>query len=313
MDDPEPRHLMPTPTTRRWAWMVALAALIIILTVLFYNVVMDVATPYSVVISGQPLDTTALHKPVVRIAVISRYPPTVTFRGYQPMLDFLTEQTPYRFELMLGADYAEALQLLRTGRATAVFLGSYLYARERSRADIVPILKPLNADRQPLSRSVLFVRAGSPIRSVRDLEGRRLALPSRESYSANWATEELLVASGLPDDARPAVQYFAHHHTVIAKVLNGSFDAGITREVLVKEQLGGVFRAIALSDPIPSPPIVVRLDADTAVVRALREALLAVNRDESRRLEITQGWDNEFVYGFATATASDYDPVGRRR
>lgn len=277
------------------------------LTVGFYTIVMDISMPFTIAVAAGPGDSTALKKPVVRLAVISRYPPTVTFRGYQPVLDYLTSQTPYRFELLLGSDYQEALQHLRSGRATAVFLGSYQYARERSRADIVPILKPLNAAREPLSRSVLFVRASSPVRSLRDLRGRRLALPSSESYSANWATARLLA-----DSAGPEVRHFAHHHTVIAKVLNGTLDAGITREVLVKEQLGSVFRAIAFSDPIPSPPIVVRTDADTAVVRALREALLAVNRDETRRRAITRDWDNEFVYGFAPATAEDYDPVGRR-
>jgi phosphonate transport system substrate-binding protein len=273
---------------------------------------MDISTPFVASASDVVPDTTALQKPVVRIAVISRYPPTVTFRGYQPVIDYLTSQTPYRFELLLGADYQEALQHLRTGRAAAVFMGSYLYARERSRADIVPILKPLNANREALSRSVLFVRHGSPIQSMQDLAGRRLALPSAESYSANWADHWLPSVVKRSGTAPPEVRHFAHHHTVIAKVLNGTFDAGVTREVLVKEQIGTTFRALAFSDPIPSPPIVVRSDADTAVVQALREALLAVNRDESRRREITRGWDNEFVYGFAPATASDYDPVGRR-
>ncbi|MCU0453908.1 MAG: PhnD/SsuA/transferrin family substrate-binding protein [Bacteroidetes bacterium] len=311
--EPDQAHAIPR-ITRRWAlWLIAVSAGLSLSTIVFYSIVMDVSQPYAVVVKGDAIDPTAASKPVVRIAVISRYPPTVTFRGYQPIMDYLTARTPYRFELLLGSDYAEALQHLLSGKAAAVFLGSYLYARERERADIIPILKPLNEQGEAVTRSVLFVRSTSTARAIGDLRGRRLALPSAESYSANWAVAELLPSNGLAEGGLAAVQNFAHHHTVIAKVLNGSFDAGITREHLIKDLVGSSIRVIATSVPIPSPPIVVRRTETPAVIAAIREALLEVGRDEERRRILTKDWDIEFVHGFAPAAAEDYEPVRRWR
>lgn len=287
------------------------AVLTALLTTIFYMVVMDIAVEYPVSETFTPIDSTALAKPVVYVGVISRYPPTTTFRGYQPIMDYLTAKTPYRFELLLGKDYGEALQNLVSRRAAAVFIGSYLYAKAHARYGVVPILKPLNEKGQPLSRSVLIVREGSAIRAVRDLAGKTLALPSAESFSANWPAAVLLPRHGLRPDDLAAIQNFSHHHTVIAQVLNGSFDAGVTREYLVKDLLGKGLRCVAFSDPIPSSPIAVLADHDRNVITAMRSALLAVNRDESSRALLTRDWDAEFVNGFVEATDADYEVVRR--
>jgi phosphonate transport system substrate-binding protein len=281
------------------------------LTLLFYLIVMDIEMEFPLTELLPPIDSAALAKPAVHVGVISRYPPTIMFRGYQPIMDYLTAHTPYRFELLLGRDYNEALEHLVAHRVAAVFLGSYLYVRAHELYGVVPVLKPLNENRQPLSRSALIVRENSSIRSLGDLAGRTLALPSAESFSANWLADELLPHAGLSLADLGRVQNFSHHHTVIAQVLNGTFDAGVTRELLVRDAFGSGLRIVALSDPIPSSPLAVLPDADSAVTRAMCQALLAVNRDEQLRTRLTREWDVEFVNGFVDATDADYEVVRR--
>jgi len=194
---------------------------------------------------------------------------------------------------------------------SAVFLGSYQYVRAHTEHRIVPVLKPLNEYRQPLSRSVLFVRSSSSMRAVADLAGKTLALPSSESFSAHWPIDELFAQQKMSANDLARVHNFAHHHTVIAQVMNGSFEAGVTREYLVRDLLGKEIRAIAFSDPIPSSPLVALADHHTEIIRAMTEALLRVNQDERTRLELTQHWDAEFVNGFVTANDADYEIIRR--
>jgi phosphonate transport system substrate-binding protein len=227
------------------------------------------------------------------------------------MMDYLSINTPYRFELLLSRDYAEALDQLVTKKATAVFLGSYLYVKARDRYRIVPILKPLNENGEPSSRSVLIARPQAKISGMRDLRGKRLALPSSESFSANWLVGHELPLNGLVPGDLSEIRYFPHHQSVIYQVLAGRFDAGVTREYLVKDLLENQVRAVRYSDPIPSSPLVVFADCDTAVVGALTRALLAVNAKEERRITVTRDWDGEFVHGFVAAQDSDYDAVRR--
>jgi phosphonate transport system substrate-binding protein len=279
------------------------------LTAIFYAIVMDIEDQYRGPEQFAPIDTSALRKPTAFIGVISRYPPTVMYRGYQPIMDYLTANTPYRFELLLGNDYNEAVDYLLTRRASAVFIGSFQYVKTHAHHGIVPILKPLNENGDPLSRSVLIVRQASPIRAVGDLAGKRLALPSAESFSANWPERDLFPRSGLRTGELRGIQNFSHHHSVIAQVLSGAFDAGVTREYLVKDLLGGALRAVAYSDPIPSSPIVVLQGHDEDIVRAMRTALLAVNRSRPDLAVITRTWDGEFVNGFVEANDGDYDLI----
>ena len=296
------------PNVRFWLMgMVGLCA-VAGLTVIFYTVAMDIERDYGAT-SGVAFDSLSANKPVVYVGVISRYPPTILFRGYQPIMDYLTENTPYRFELLLSQDYNEALQNLVSGRVSVVFLGSYLYVQAHARYGVIPVLKPLNENMQPVSRSVLIAGTNTPIHSVRDLIGKRLALPSTESFSAHWAMEYECARNGIAAGDFTLVHNFSHHHTVIAQVLNGTYDAGVTREYLVKDLLGRQLRPVAYSDAIPSSPLAVLKNHNQEVVGAMKAALLAVNRDMSRRAEITRGWDGEFVNGFVEASDGDYAPV----
>jgi phosphonate transport system substrate-binding protein len=297
--------------TRFRLWAAALATFVIVaaLTALFYYIVMDVERDYELPSAISDSDTLALKKPVVYVGVISRYPPTIMFRGYQPIMDYLTEKTAYRFELRLSQDYNEALQNLLARRVTAVFLGSYLYVEAHARYGIVPVLKPLNENHQPLSRSVLIAGEHTSIHSVKDLVGVRLALPSTESFSTHWMMEFECRRHGIAPTQFAAIQNFSHHNTVITQVLNGTFDAGVTRELLVKDLLGNGLRPVAYSAPIPSSPLAVLKNFDATIVGAMKAALLAVNQDEAQRRITTKGWDTEFVNGFVEASDDDYASV----
>lgn len=256
-----------------------------------------------------PQDSTWEGKEVIYISVISRYPPNIIYRGYQPLLDYLTNRTQYRFKLKLCTDYNEAVRLLITKQAAAAFLGSYVYIKAHQEHGVIPILKPLNINHEPFSRSVLFTSGSNPIYSVNDLRGKRIALPSEESYSANWLLHSVLRKHGLRTEDLGAAENFAHHQTVIDNVMRGTFDAGVTREHLIERMRNRNVRVLMYSDPFPSSPIVVARDYSPAVVEAVTEVLLRVKRLDSGPDDVTKGWDNEFIYGFVKASDADYDAV----
>jgi phosphonate transport system substrate-binding protein len=297
------------PGGRIWALVATGLLAIVGLTVLFYSIVMDIEREYGAEPGLDTGDTLSSAKTVVYVGVISRYPPTTLFRGYQPIMDYLTENTPYRFELLLSSDYNEALQNLISRRVSAVFLGSYLYVQAHERYGVIPVLKPLNENMQPVSRSVLIAGSTTAIRTVKDLAGKKLALPSPESFSAHWIIEYECARNGIAVRDFATVHNFSHHHTVIAQVLSGTYDAGVTREYLVKDLLGKELTAVLYSDAIPTSPLAVLKDYDRGIIEAMKAALLAVNRDATRRPALTREWDGEFVNGFVEASDADYAPI----
>lgn len=295
--------------TRKKVRLYSIAALFLtaLLTWLFYNYSLDIESQIyrKEVPLTKPADETK--KEVVYIGVISRYPPNVIYRGYQPMLDYISSRSKYRFELKLSEDYNQAVNMLIKKEVAASFLGSYLYVRANKMYGVVPIIKPLNENREPFSRSVLFTSANSGIFSINDLKGKNIALPSRESYSSNWLLRYVFAKNNLRENDLKGITNFPHHQSVIYNVLRNNFDAGVSREYLVKKNQDNSIRVLLYSDPFPSSPLVAAKDYPKDIIETIKSILLSVKPGKDN--PITKGWDNEFVYGFVTASDSDYDVI----
>lgn len=254
-------------------------------------------------------DTTSINKPIVYISVISRYPPNIIYSGYQPMLDYLTSKTEYRFELKLCDDYNQAVNMLIKKEVVAAFLGSYVYIKAHEEYGVIPILKPLNSNYEPFSRSVLFTTGSNNIYSLNDLRKKKLALPSKESYSSNWLLRYEFKKNNIKESELTAIVNFPHHQSVIYNVINEIFDVGVTREYLIQKIKNRNIRILLYSDPFPTSPIVVAQEHSKPIVEAIKRTLLSLDRFNPEREKITQGWDNEFIYGFVEAIDKDYDVV----
>ncbi len=279
----------------------------IIFTILFYNYCLNIK---SVVYSDNPedkIDSTYLNKPLVYIGVISRYPPNIIYRGYQPMLDYLAKETKFRFELKLSTDYNEAVNLLITNKVSAAFLGSLVYLNAHDKYGVIPILKPLNENFEPFARSVLITGINSNISNISDLKNKKLALPSRESFSSNWIIKKEFKQYKIKTDDLSEIEYFPHHQSVIFQVAKGLFDAGVTREYLVNKMINKKVKIILYSDLIPTSPLVVSANYNKEMVQSIKNALLKINK--KNREAITKGWDNEFIYGFKEAFDEDYNSI----
>jgi len=285
--------------------------LALIFTVLFYEYSLDIARERIITRAKSAIDSASLSKPVVYLGVISRYPPNIIYHGYQPILDYLTSKTAYRFELKLSDDYNQAVQMLARKEVAAAFLGSYVYVQAHRDHGVIPILKPLNENHEPFSRSVVITGISSKIFTIEDLKGKRIALPSKESFSSIWLTRNELRKHALRQQDLAEIRNFPHHQSVIHNVTKNVYDAGVTREYLVKKLINKSLRVLLYSDPVPTSPIVAAADYPKDIIRAIKETLLAVNQSHPDRATITKGWDIEFVNGFVEASDHDYDSIRR--
>lgn len=272
------------------------------------NAILDISKPYPAAHHLQ-IEEQQVPQDTVLIGVISRFPSNIIYQGYQPLLDYMSRHSGYRFELMVSQSYLETVQQLASGKVDAAFLGSYIYARSRDEYNLIPILKPLNENLKPFFHSVLIARQESDIHSIKDLAGRKLALPSEDSFSGNWLIHYGLQAHSL--DVRDLVEVanFQHHHTVVYEVMRNHFDAGVVKDRVAYEFLDRGVRIAAYSDPVPGSPIVVHRDHDPAVVSAIIDALLSINPEDPAQQDNISSWDPEFAYGFIRAEPEDYDYI----
>jgi len=294
---------------RSYYLALGLLALFIALSLIIHSTYLDIgdATQTSPPVQQpakppQPTDT-------VRVGVISRFYLNLIYEGYQPIMDYLNSATPYHFILKPASTYEETIGQLDRGEIQAAFLGTYIYLKTRHHHPIKCILKPLNSHFEPYFHSVLITRSDSPIRSIADLAGRRLALPSSLSFSGNWVLRSALEKYGLRASDLDSIHYFGFHHTVVYEVLRGHFDAGAVKDRVAEEFVNKGIRILASSEPIPGSPIIVRSGLDSAITSAIRRALLQVDIRKPEYRELVKDWDAEFAYGFAPAEDADYDQM----
>ena len=250
-------------------------------------------------------------RPVVRVGVISRYAPTLTYERYQPVMDFLSSRGSYRYELKLSATYEDAAEQLRRGEVVASFFGTWIYARLGPRLGLEPILAPRNEEGGTTFHAVLIVPVGSSLSSIKELAGRRVALPSRSSYAGNWLAAEALPGAGLSLADLDSVHHFDYHQTVVHRVLDGQFDAGVVREAVAQEFAGQGIRIIARSGPFPGAPLVVRAGNPHPAIAEIRRLLLALDARRPADAELTRDWAREFAQGFVAADAATYESIVR--
>ena len=277
-------------------------------TFLFYKSAIDIST--NVKADEQEINSTSeKQKQIVYVGVISRYPPNIIFKGYQPIIDYLNQNEKYQFELKLSTSYSETVNQLVNGDVAIAFFGSLLYINAHERYGIVPILKPLNEDFKPFFKSVAFTRSSGEVNSIEDLKGRRIALPSEESFSGTWLIKyELLKYNILEKDIKE-IKNFAYHQNVIYQVLSGDFDAGVVKDRVIKEYDNRKIKIIGYSEPVPGSPIVAAKDYDAEIINTIKSLLLKIDLNQSKYQELIKSWDKEFTYGFVEANDSDYDLI----
>ncbi len=266
--------------------------------VLIYFEVTDIDRNFEVSLSRE--DNFKEYKDTVFIGVISRFTPEKIYEGYQPIMDYLTGKSEYLFELKLSSSYEQTLNQLNQGKVTAAFLGSYIFIKEMN-DNLRAVLKPLNENGKPFFRSALIVKENSEIYTVKDLSGKRIALPSPMAFSGNWLQKIELKKFGIPDSSIKEIKHFNYHNSVVRQILMGNFDAGVVKDRVAKEFEGKGIRIVSYSEPIPGSPIVVSSESDAEKVETLVNILLAAKKEKT-----IKNWDPEFSFGFVKAKNEDY-------
>lgn len=259
------------------------------------------------VLSAEEKD--ASKKRVVNFAFISLYSPRIMYEKYQPLMDYLTENTPYRFELKLGWDYRDIINFLRNDSAEIALLGAATYLEAKKEFDVMPILAPLDSDRMPTYRSAIVTRRNNnDIISLSDLKGKTFAFASRRSTSGYLVPLYYLYKAGVKMENFSGYSNQDYHDAVVREVLKGRYSAGAMLHS-VALRYSKDLRIIFLSDPIPGLPIVVRGNTSPEFVKSIKKAFLALNPDNPAHQKILQAWDEEMHYGFTEVNDTHFNPI----
>jgi phosphonate transport system substrate-binding protein len=250
-------------------------------------------------------------KPVVYFGIGLRYHPITVYERFQPMMDYLTQNTPYKFELKISRNYREAIKFVAEGKTDVSAIGDGGLMMAMLLHGAVPILKPLNDEGRPFYRCYFIVPADSHLHSLKELKGKKVAFGSRHSTSGNLIPRSMLLKNGVKIEELGSLDNLRNHSTVTMAVIKGEYDAGAVKDTVALRYKNHGLRVLAYSDELPSVPLVVRKDAPKELVTTITNALVKLDRNNPEHKKIMEKWDLEYKNGFVPASVADYRDLTR--
>lgn len=266
-------------------------------------IVLVVFLPFLSIDIAEPAET-------VYFSAITLYHPIVMYQKYQPLMDYLSQNTPYKFELKLSQNYRDIINFLKTRKVQVALLGGVTYLEAKKEFAVMPILKPLGPDGRPFYMCVIIARdTDKEINELSDLKGKSVAFASKLSTAGNLAPLYHLYLNGITLKDLSRYENLKYHDSVAREVLRGNFEAGAVIDAVANRFKNRGLKIIDVSGPIPGLPIVVRADAPQELVSSIKKALLSLDYKNPEHRKIMEQWDEEFKYGFSEAEDSDYEPI----
>ncbi len=244
-------------------------------------------------------------KGIIYFGVVPRDNPRIEYEKYQPLLDYLSEATHYKFELVLRRSYEDTVADIGNGTIDFAFLGPLTYLEAHKKYGALCILRPGGA----YYKSVIIARNDGPVRGMPDIKGRSFAFGAAESAAGDMVPHYLLAESGIHSEDLRSYANFDYDESVAKAVLSGEYDAGAVRDTSARKfnRLG--LKIIAESGPIPAGPIVIGPKVPVRIVEMVKKALKLL-KPGTKSGEVLKNMGLQ--HGFVKAKESNYTGICKK-
>ena len=217
-----------------------------------------------------------------------------------PLLQYLSARTGLHVEFRTARDIPTFEQQLAQGEYDFAYMNPFQYVLFQQKSGY----RALARQRAYGLRGIVVVRADSPYRTLRDLEGQALAFPAPSAFAASILTRAQLRAEGI----RTTPSFVVSHDSVYYGVVNRLFAAGggapetLDRlDPAVRAQL----RVLWTSAEYTPHAFAAHARVPASVAEILRQALIETSRDpRGKRLLAAAGFQE-----LVAANDEEYEAV----
>jgi phosphonate transport system substrate-binding protein len=194
-------------------------------------------------------------------------------RAYGPFAAELEKLTGVKVEFFPVSNRTAAVTALQFKQVDLILAGPSEYAAIASRLPVRPVV----GIERPQYHTVFVVKAGSPVQSLADLKGRRIAMKDPGSTTGHIVPVWMLHRAGL--DVDRDVKILLLDGARLEALAAGDVDAlgsGVRDyDQLIKRFGPGSYRIIAQSEAMPNDLILAGSTLSVAFVDKLQEQILA--------------------------------------
>ncbi|BAZ30490.1 phosphonate ABC transporter, periplasmic phosphonate-binding protein [Cylindrospermum sp. NIES-4074] len=228
---------------------------------------------------------------------------------------YLEKSLGRRVNFQIAKDYNQAVDWLVEEKLDIAYLGpvTYLEAVERG-AKVEPIVATIDKNTgQPWYRACIIVKAESPIKTLKDLKGKRFAFVDKSSTSGYLMPLATFKKLGIePEQDFAQVIYAGNHSKSMAALEDGVVDAAAANvsSYLKRQKNSQVTskntRILWESAPIAQAPIVVSKNLPPKLIRQLKQVYISMPDG----IEDITGTESD---GYTLVSHTDYTSIQQMR
>ncbi len=279
--------------------------------------VLTVAGPWSA--------TTRSDSPAIKIGLIPERNIFDQVARYEALAGYLSREVNASFQLTMLSRYGNIVERIASNEVLAAFLGSFTGALTSAQLGMEPIARPVNRDGTSTYFGRIFVRKDSGIKTVADMQGKRLALVEKATTAGYVFPRAYLRNHGVEDLETffSEVRFWGSHDATVSAVLNGDADIGAAKNTVMDWRMQADprveegLRILAVSPRVPSNGLFMSTVLDPGLKEQVRQLLLDLDNTvegrailkkmEALRFEVTRQADYGPVFDLATKAGIDIE------
>lgn len=244
--------------------------------------------------------------------------------SFENVTALLEQETGQTVEFQNASDYAAVIEGMRAGQIDVASFGPFAYVISKdSGIDMDPVVAPTNdPEVAPAYTSLAYVREGSDIQSLEDLEGRNVCFVDAASTSGYLVPMKGIMDAGMDMETDMNPILAGGHDASLLSLSSGNCDAAFAHDTMLQtlEESGQVEPGSLVpmweSEPITEDPIAVNNESlgpelsqqvstilrEQANIPALVESGVCSSEEECSLPE-------EIEYGYVPVEDSDFDAI----
>jgi len=229
--------------------------------------------------------------------------PAIMYKRLSPLTDYLSKELGQPVKLKLSSSMSGAISDSASNLVELSYLTPVAYIKAHERGDSKVIVKTVTEGKASF-RLMIVVRQDSPIKSIKDLVGKRFAFGDERALLQRAA----VVSSGVFLEDFSEYRFVGHYDNIARGVLTTDFDAGILKDTMAYKWQDKGLRIIYQTENLPPYNITVSSKVNQETLEKIRSAFLKLDKSNPEDLKIIKAIDKKYD-GFVITSDREYDIV----
>ena len=255
---------------------------------------------------------------VVRVGVLPDQSHASLRQRYNPLLEYLADQSGIETELIIPTNYQEAVDLFGKRKIDLAYMGGLTFVQAQAYFDAEPLVM---REIDTRFTSWFLARPELAQKPISELTGKSLVFGSKLSTSGHLMPRHFLQRKWnlQPESFFSEVGYSGAHDKTVYLVRDGRYDIGAVNAAIARQMMsdGRIGRdeltVVWQTPPYPDYVWAVRPDLDETLKNRLRDAFLRLDSDKPADNRILTRLGARVFFPAGTADFRTLSDIARRR